>query len=340
MTSLQIVPIPSVDTYFTSNTLTVQRPISDNSLNFLHTGKYIVRCSSFANNDTMPYHAFNNLSSKYWQCDFENNPDFGNTTTPETYSAAYTQNPYANSDTANSGYQGGGLKSNKWTTVIGTPTSNNYDSADSVNKDTLQIFGEWIQITIPKETNAHLYSYSILTPTPVGNAKTFPTKFIILGSDTGPDDETPGKYVWEYVDQKSFSTPKDTSDQKPIVFNLNSPNSYHYYRLVITEMPPNNSIVRISHFSLNITPKLTTNTDGFSNMDNYRAIQYFNLNDSYRQNHYVNYKISQPLTDAKMENYMLETGIARSVEDNALLLPGIFLSILAISIIVYSAKIK
>lgn len=321
VTPLQITPIPSPYVFFKDNKLDVSDPIIDNSLNYTHQGTYTVTCSSFANNKTKPYHAFNNISDNYWQCDYQANPDFGKTSPAPTYAASYTQNPYTNSVTGNSAYQGGGPSTTKWKTVVGKQS------------DT-PLLGEWIQIQIPTEIPAYLYSYSILTPIPVGNVLTFPTKFIILGSETGDS--------WEYVDQQNLQTPYDTSNEMPKVFNLNSTNSYHYYRLIITEMPPNNGIVRISHFGLNIMPTLTINRDAFTNMSEFRQLQYFNLKDSHRQ--FVDYKISQPLSDSKIENYMLENGVynekVNNNYDTHIILPGILVSILAISIIVYSTKGK
>lgn len=318
---LQITPIPSPYVYFKNNTLDISDPIIDNSLNFTHQGLYTITCSSFANNKTKPYHVFNNPSANYWQCDYKSNPDFGNTSPQPTYSASYTQNPYTNSSTGNSAYQGGGPAATKWQTVVGTDS-------------TTPLLGEWIQIQIPNEIPAYLYSYSILTPIPEGNILTFPTKFIILGSETGG--------AWEYVDQQNIQPPYDTSNEVPKVFNLNTTKSYHYYRLVISEMPPNNSIIRINHFGLNVMPTLTTNRDAFTNMDSYRSPHYFNLIDCHR--HFVNYKASQPIPDSKIENYMLENGISNkqvnSDYDIHNILPGVLVSILAISIIVYSTKVK
>lgn len=296
VTPLQILPIPSPYIYFTDNTLDVSDPIIDNSLNYTHRGIYKVTCSSFASNKTKPYHAFNNISNNYWQCDFKDNPNFGKTAPPPTYSAAYTQNPYTQSISGNSAYQGGGPSTTKWKTIVGQQS------------DT-PILGEWIQIQIPTEIPAYLYSYSILTPIPNSSILTFPTKFIILGSETGDS--------WEYVDQQNLQKPYDTSNEMPKVFNLNSTNSYHYYRLIITEMPPNNSIVRITHFGLNIMPTLTINRDAFTNMGEYRSPQYFNLKDCHR--HFVDYKVSQPLRDSKIENYMLENGIFNKKKNKQLL---------------------
>ena len=242
VTPIKIIPVPSSSFYFTSMNLNVDNVIMDNSLNYTHLGKYTVSCSSFANNNTSPYYAFNNISSNYWQCDYNNNTNFKNTLPPPTYTSAYSQNPYTNSNTGNSTYQGGGSSSTKWITSVSSGGSS------SGSGSTIPVIGEWIQIKIPVEQDSHLgnlylYSYSILTPIPIGSTMTFPTKFVILGSDNNGD-------TWNYVDQQNLSTPKDTSDQMPVVFNLNSTNSYHCYRLVITEMPPNNSVVRINQFAL------------------------------------------------------------------------------------------
>jgi hypothetical protein len=86
-------------------------------------------------------------------------------------------------------------------------------------------------------------------------------------------------------------------------------------------------------------PALTINRDAFTNMGEYRSLQYFNLKNCHH--HFVDYKTSQPLSDSKIENYILENGIPNDNNDDAyIIIPGILVSILAISIIVYSVKAK
>jgi hypothetical protein len=318
---LTILPIPSPNVTFKSNTLNVSNPIIDNSLNYTHKGIYTVTTSSCGNNNSQGYRVFNPINPNYyWQCNYANNKDYANLN-PQPGYPVYTQNPYTNSATGNSAYQGGGSSSTKWATSISS-------------QNTSPLLGEWVQIQIPTEIPAYLFSYSILTPIPIGTTMTFPTKFVVLGSEDGQ--------TWNYLDQQFMSTLKDTSDQMPVVFNLNSTGSYHYFRLVISEMPPNNSVVRITHFGIKIMPVVTINRDAFTNMDDFQGVKYFNLKDSH--NSFIDYKHSQPLPDSKIENYMLENGVfenkKKSYNDSSILLPGILVSILAISIIFYSTKVK
>jgi hypothetical protein len=74
----------------------------------------------------------------------------------------------------------------------------------------------------------------------------------------GSNDVLPDK-KWHYIDLQNIKNRINTKLQKPIVFNVNSTKSYSYYRLIIMEMPPNNSVIRINQWTLNFLPYLSIN---------------------------------------------------------------------------------
>jgi len=314
---IQLVPFTNNDVMFTSSKLTVSKPIVDNSFNYTHMGDYEISASSFKNDACAPYHAFNNLSSSYWETDSSGNADFGNQTTEKrTYSAAYIQNPYSNSTLANSSYQGGGVKANNWSTLVGQNP----------------IPGEWLQISLPTTQPIFLYKYSILTPVPVGGIMTFPSKFMIVGSSDGVN--------WDYIDQQSLSSPRDTSDEKPVVFNLNVTKNYNYYRLIVTEMFKQNSVLRINEWALYGTTEHVVNKETFVGMSGFIPTTY---QISQGKIKYVDYKNSVSLEEQnkKAESYMLENGLENQNQntlDINLVLPSFLISILAFSFLFYRSN--
>uniref|UniRef100_A0A6C0JI05 F5/8 type C domain-containing protein n=1 Tax=viral metagenome TaxID=1070528 RepID=A0A6C0JI05_9ZZZZ len=316
---IQLVPFTDNDILFTSSKLTVTKPIVDNSFNYSHMGDYVVSASSFKNDTCAPFHAFNNLSTSYWETDSSGNADFNNQSSEQrSYSAAYIQNPYSNSTMANSSYQGGGLKANNWSTMVGQNP----------------IQGEWLQITLPSQQPIFLYKYSILTPVPVGGIMTFPSKFMVVGSSDGVN--------WDYVDQQNLSTPRDTSDGKPVVFNLNVTKNYNYYRLIVSEMFKQNSVLRINEWALYGTTEHVVNKETFVGMNSFSPITY---EISQRKIKYVDYKNSVSLEEQnkKAESYILQnqkddpTNLQNNI-DTSLLLPGVLIGILALSFHYYSRR--
>ena len=314
---IQIVPLNDINVDFKSNKLSVSTPIMDNSLNYTHVGNYIVSASSYASDETAPYNAFNIISTKYWQTDFSGNANFEKLTVPAAYSVPYSQDPFSNSNISNSSYQGGGADENTWKTNVGSNP----------------ISGEWIQIQIPSETPFFLYKYSILTPIPVGGILTFPTKIMVVGSNDGK--------AWELVDQQNIKEPIDTSNQKPVEFNINVMKRYTYFRLVISEMPKQNGVFRLHQWALYGTITQDVNRDTFTNMDIGPNFIPFST-DTFRP--YIDYKASIPLDDSnpnkKNEEYVLQTDINKKASNigSDIVLPGILFTILAISFIIYSNK--
>ena len=198
MSIIKVIPIPN--NTFTSNIITIYNPIKDNIYDYDHTGTYKIKCSSYANNYP-PYNAFNKLNNTYWQCGNNNDTFYSDTCKITSYSTNPYKNVRVNNGYENSSYQGG--NATKHATNVGTIGQN-------------KIYGEWIQIQIPKASKLYLRDYSILTPVPTPGNSTFPTKFMVVGSN----DQT----TWEYIDLQNKNN-VDTTFQKPIVFNVNSTNS-------------------------------------------------------------------------------------------------------------------
>lgn len=289
MDIIKVIPIPN--NTFTSNSITIDNPINDNKFDYNHIGTYNIKCSSYTDN-YQPYNAFNKLNNKYWQCGYKNNTFYSQTCTITTYS----NNPYTSNIFDNSSYQGG--TNSKWETSVGISGQN-------------KIYGEWIQIKLPNVEKLYLHNYSILTPIPTPNNSTFPTKFMVVGSN----NET----TWEYIDLQNIKKRVDTKLQRPIIFNVNSTKSYSYYRLIIMEMPPNNSVVRINQWALNFLPYLSINTEAFANYN------------------YTNYNTSTPLDIENIDSSFDKTNYINNTNYNDLL-PLICTSILAISILFYYKK--
>jgi hypothetical protein len=149
---------------------------------------------------------------------------------------------------------------------------------------------------------------------------------MVVGSNNGND--------WEYIDQQKLY-PIDTSVQRPIIFNVNSPYSYSYYRLIIIEMPPKNSVVRISQWGLNFLAYSTINKEAFSNL---HTLTNNNHYDDYVFNNnlkYLSYNTSKPVINKEESKSPFEKN---KNSNNDIIIPLIFLSILAISFIFYNKK--
>jgi hypothetical protein len=293
MSIIKVIPIPN--NTFTSNSITISNPIKDNIYDYDHTGDYKIKCSSYINNYP-PYNAFNKLNNTYWQSGNANSTFYSNNCKVIiSYSATPYKDVFPNGGTENSSYQGGNRS--KWVTKVGKVDQN-------------EIYGEWIQIQIPKADKLYLHDYSILTPVPKPNNSTFPTKFMVVGSE----NET----TWEYIDLQNIKNPPDTTFQRPIVFNVNSSKSYSYYRLIIMEMPLNNSVVRINQWALNFLPYLSINKEAFTN--------------------YTNYNTSIPLEIENIHSSVVEPEYINNTNYNGIL-PIFCTSILAISILFYYKKL-
>jgi hypothetical protein len=282
ITPIKVIPIPGIN--FNSNTVTVNKPIIDNDVKFDHIGTYIASSSSYSGPNTMPYNAFNSISDNFWQCDYANNPNFD--ARLFKYQIPYANDPYVPSKDGPSEYQalGGGSVNTKWTTVVG------------VGNKIKNIYGEWLQIQIPSEFPIFLFSYSILTPPPISNVMSFPKSFVIVGSMDGTN--------WNYVDQQIMKNDVDTTNRQPIVFNINSVESYCYFRLIITSLFKQNTIIAINQWALNAMTISTTNRDAFTTMSNpfsnTNKIQYLPIYEA--DSKYAQYNTSKPFISDIFDN--------------------------------------
>jgi hypothetical protein len=249
---IQILPIN--DNPLTANTSTISN-VDQKDPKYVTNGTYIVTASSTANDSSQPYVVFNepvngNDEQAYWQCDYPENPSYNNLAAsyPEYTQIAYT-------GTTPSSYQGGGSPETTWTTVIG--------------KDrTVDIKGEWIQVQIPSEI--YLYKYSVKTPVYSSEIGTFPTKFIVVGSTDGKS--------WIYIDQqnlKDTDLPEKTRPKKE--FNINASQKYNYFRLIISELAKNQTILKINKWELVGVTYITTNKESFTTLSR-SIVPYSNTN--------------------------------------------------------------
>lgn len=274
MSIFQAVSFPD-GTLFASNTITIDTPIfdiSDAQQSYDHLGTYVVSSSSYFDDTTDAYHAFNNDNSTYWKTNtIENSYIFPDKIKP------YLQTPYLISENgiSSSIYQGGGsLNDNYFKTVVQT-----------THNSTNHISGEWLQIQLPVPLK--LIQYKLLTP-PAQNHKSYlPLDFTIVGSQDG--------ITWHYVHQTMNNDvgklPQDPVDGSTIFYISNSSNrtAYTYYRLIVTKMPPASSVVRICKWNLFGVPE-QPEKEGFVGLNN--QLSYFNL--SPHLNFYSNFSISRP----------------------------------------------
>jgi len=244
-------------------------------------GNYKISASSYFDKNTQPYNAFTKETNSYWKCNnIENDYAFNPVIKP------YTQTPYLASTVQNtpSIYQGGGiLSANYYKTEV-------YSINSGIDRPQ-QIYGEWLQIQFPKKFN--LTQYSLLSPPSQGPLNYFPIEFTVAGSEDG--------IKWYFIDQQNLSSSPDVSKQEPIPFNVNTKNSYSYFRLIITLMPPKTDIVRLSQWNILGLPdnkKIDGDTFIGNRTDNYGTLnKQFSYFDFYPSlNNFSNFSISEPMT--------------------------------------------
>lgn len=303
MDIINVIPIPKSipENIFTSYSNTVNKPIKYDTTNFNHTGTYKIKCSSYATNYPA-YNAFNR-DNNFWKCSNEKNTFFSQDCKINTYSS----NSYKNYKYGNSSFQGGSNNA-KWVTNVGIFGQN-------------KIYGEWIQIEIPNSQKIYLYSYSILTPKPSNNILTFPTKFMVVGSN----DEK----IWEYIDLQNIKQPINTSSGESKKFNVNSTKPFSYYRLIIMEMPPNNSDIKIIQWDLNFMPYLSLNFDAFTDYNQEISDQYNTV-----ENKYAKYNTSSPLHLNNNDSFIEKEYHMNDMKYDSIL-PLVCTIILAITILFY-----
>ena len=265
---LQAVPFPD-NTQFNDISLNIRTAIydkNDTKQVYDHKGYYLISSSSYYDNTTMPFNAFNGSGKTYWKCNtIQNDFQFSPSVKP------YTQTPYliSSSLTNPSIYQGGGSQSaNYFTTTVSSST----DTPQ-------QIDGEWLQIQLPVQFT--LSQYTLLSPPPQGSINYFPLGWTVAGSQDGNK--------WYFIDQKDLKKSPNVSDGKPVPFALTANVSYIYFRLIITKMPPRTDIVRISQWNLLGMP--ATNKETFVGMLNPQFSPANSL-----LNTFSSFSISEPMT--------------------------------------------
>ena len=231
---IQAIPLPNITL---KSMESVQSGIDNKSIKgYEPNGKYVIKTSSNYNNDRQGLNAFNDTTTTFWECD---NKDNNNTNA--NYSQ-YIQTPY--SGITPSSYLGGGSDDNTWSTKVGP------------NKNKTEIPGEWIEIKLPYKI--YLTSYSITTPT-FTITNTFPKKFTLVSSTDGE--------TWDYVDQHLINNDEMPSKNAPTkTLSVTSYKKYSYFRLIITQMGDEMSLLRISNIKLKGTPELDSVPETFSTL--------------------------------------------------------------------------
>ena len=212
--------------------------VDDNSINgYTPNGNYAIKTSSYYNNNTQGFNAFNDNTNTYWESDNVDN----NNTMSKNYSK-YIQSPY--SGITPSSYLGGGSEDSIWSTNVGP------------NKNKTEIPGEWIEIKLPYKI--YLTSFAITTPT-FSATNSFPKKFTLVSSNDGN--------AWDYVDQYLINDNDMPSNNSPSkTFSVTSYNKFSYFRLIITQMGDKMSRLRINTIKLNGTPQLDSVPETFSTL--------------------------------------------------------------------------
>jgi len=221
-TIVQATPIPNK--VLTSMTSTISNVNNNSITGYEPNGKYEVKTSSYYNDTTQGFNAFND-NTRYWECDNINNPNYqpGKTSYPQ-----YTQKTYAGD--VPSSYLGGDAENNRntWVTKVGP------------NANKTELKGEWIQIKLPYKL--YLTKYSMKTPTFSGY-NTFPVKFTLVGSNDGE--------TWDYLDQQLINKDKLPRGNMPMkTFFVTSYIKYTYFRLIVNVMPDFVHRLRISNIKL------------------------------------------------------------------------------------------
>ena len=249
---IQAIPLPNITLKSMESD---QSGIDNKSIKgYEPNGKYVIKTSSNYNNDRQGFNAFNDTTTTFWECDNKSNNN-KNANYPR-----YIQTPY--SGITPSSYLGGGSDDNTWSTKVGP------------NKNKTEIPGEWIEIKLPYKI--YLTSYSITTPT-FTITNTFPKKFTLVSSTDGE--------TWDYVDQHLINNDEMPSTNSPTkTLSVTSYKKYSYFRLIITQMGDEMSLLRISNIKLNGTTELDSVPETFSTL--YRSIE--GVTNKYnKQNDYI-----------------------------------------------------
>lgn len=241
---VQILPLPD-DTPMSSNKQIIAGIDDRGIVKYSPNGTYEITASSYASEATQPY-VIANANEDYWECDFKDNPN-----------SKYKQNPYTEATgKISSSYQGGGT-GYTWTTPIGS---------DKI----INVRGEWIQLRIPYK--AYIQRYGIKTPT-YTQFNTFPRNFILAASNDGT--------AWIQLDQRNLKESEvPTGAIVTKSFDINSPEKYSYFRLIVMGMGPGIKTIKINELSLFGTTMISTNPNAISGESPVKTEPFVTLNRS------------------------------------------------------------
>jgi len=220
-TLFQVIPLQN-DTDFISDNEFIQginrTPLIDPN------GSYVIRSSSYSNESTKAYNAFNNDIETAWECNYKENNDYNKM---KVNYPAYKQHPYSKSFPSN--YQGGGLEKNTFFTNVGS------------DEQFFEMKGEWIEISLPYEV--YIQSYSLATPV-FGNSNNFPRKFMLVGKNIDSTNDT-----WSLIDNQQIN---DTTPSGQVIreFQTNASDKFSTYRIIIMQMSNGIDRVKISQIRM------------------------------------------------------------------------------------------
>jgi hypothetical protein len=245
---VQILPLPD-DTPMSSNKQVITGIDDRGIVKYTPNGTYEITASSYASESTKPY-VIANATEDYWECDFKDNPN-----------SKYKQNPYTESTgKILSSYQGGGTDY-LWTTPVG--------SSKIIN-----VRGEWIQLHIPYK--AYIQRYGIRTPT-YTQFNTFPRNFMLVASNDGN--------AWIQLDQRNLKeTDMPTGAIITKSFDINSPEKYSYFRLIVMGMGPGIKTLKINELIMFGTTMISTNENALKPEPFVTLSRSFELKDAAKSN--------------------------------------------------------
>lgn len=281
---IQITPLP--DNNLLQDTTTEINGIyyDTNNPKYNQNGTYVATSSSYANPANKAFNIFNGSESVPWSCDFSNNSNYNSTTFSNP---RYLRDPY----TANmpSSYQGGGQTSTYYGTLVG---------AGNKSKT---IYGEWVQIQLPYQV--YLYRYNIVIPTSRKDSFFFPKKFMVVGSNDGNK--------WDYVHQKDFTNDSLNDKGDTTEYNINSPDKFSYFRLIVSELFDHQSKISIKQWNMFGTVDPTINNEAFTDMSSSdKKYQFVDLNKS--GGNYIEYNDPSYFMK-KLEPFHLREGLDNSI---------------------------
>jgi len=285
---ITILPFTN-NTVFINNSINILTPI-DNSNNM--TGIYTTSASSYYDNTTFPFNAFNNDNTFWKSNSSENYYHFptDSKSDPSLKGSKYGKKPYLSTNENNSvksisNYQGGS----------GSITEN-YFTTSIIGSNIKNIDGEWLQIQFPNPIL--LTNYSIFTPFD-DKLQYFPAKFTVVASNNSSGTD------WNIIDSSdnrsvsSNEIPSISASNPSLTFPVkNNTTPYSCYRLIIESLQQGVTCPRITQWKLTgilqnqptIKEQFMGNIGNVGNMN----FQYHNFYPSL--NHFSNFAVSEPLS--------------------------------------------